>query len=130
MRISDWSSDVCSSDLLDCDDALIADRLHGFSENAADFSIAIVRYGGDMGDLAVGADLLGMRSEILDHGDDRQLDAALQVHRVHAGGNCTRAPAHDRMGEHTGRGGSGARLVVLAVRSVVLGKSVSGRVEY
>src|SRR3546814_7979612 len=117
MRISDWSSDVCSSDLgrealrlLDCDDALIADLLHGFSENAADFSIAIGRYGGDLGDLAVGADLLGMRSEILDHGADRQIDAALQVHRVHAGGHRLRALAHDRLGEHSGRGGSVTRL--------------------
>src|SRR3546814_4021709 len=52
MRISDWSSDVCSSDLR----------------------------------------------------RDGEVDAALQIHRVHAGGHRLHAFAHDGVGQH-GRGG-------------------------
>jgi len=38
------------------------------------------------------------------HGFDREIDTALEVHRVHAGGNRLGAFAHDRSSEH-GRGG-------------------------
>jgi hypothetical protein len=42
--------------------------------------------------------------DVRDDGLDRQVDAALQVHRVHAGGDRLGAFAHDRGGKH-GRGG-------------------------
>ena len=42
--------------------------------------------------------------QLLDHGFDREVDAALEVHRVHAGGNRLGAFLDDRLGEH-GRGG-------------------------
>ena len=42
--------------------------------------------------------------QILDDGLDREIDAALEVHRVHAGGNRLGAFPDDRVGEH-GRGG-------------------------
>src|SRR3546814_10891322 len=57
MRISDWSSDVCSSDL-------------------------------------------------------SEIDTALQIHRVHAGGHRLHAFANDRLGKHGGGGGAVARDVV------------------
>ena len=41
---------------------------------------------------------------MLDHRLDREVDAALEVHRVHAGGDRLGAFLHDRLGEH-GRGG-------------------------
>ena len=42
--------------------------------------------------------------EIGDHGFDSQIDTALQIHRVHAGGNRLGAFLDDRRGQH-GRGG-------------------------
>src|SRR3546814_14024271 len=69
MRISDWSSDVCSSDLLhaldnvqleldaggllDGDHAFLADLLHSFGDLAADDLIAIGRDDTDLGDLVI-----------------------------------------------------------------------------
>ena len=43
---------------------------------------------------------------MLDDGFDREVDAALEVHRVHAGGNRLGAFLHDRLGEHGGGGGA------------------------
>ena len=47
---------------------------------------------------------LELASQVLDDRLDREVDAALEVHRVHAGGNRLGAFLHDRLGEH-GRGG-------------------------
>src|SRR5204862_3595516 len=47
---------------------------------------------------------LGVLDEVGDHGVHRQVDTALQIHRVHAGGNRLGAFAHDGRGQH-GRGG-------------------------
>src|SRR6185436_12674106 len=64
------------------------------------------RDGADLGNLFVRGDLLGVGLEVLDHGFDREVDAALEVHRVHAGGNRLGAFPHDRLGEHGGGGGA------------------------
>ena len=48
---------------------------------------------------------------MLDDGFDGEIDAALQVHRVHAGGNRLGAFAHDRRGEHGRGGGAVAGLI-------------------
>src|SRR6266700_757764 len=89
---------------LNRDDALVADLLHGIGEELADFGVAVGRDGADLGDLLVRGDLLGVLDEVGDHGFHRQIDTALQVHRVHAGGNRLGAFANDRGREH-GRGG-------------------------
>ncbi len=60
----------------------------------------------DLLDLFVGRDLAGLRLEIGDDRLDGEVDAALQVHRVDAGGNRLGAFLHDRLGEN--RGGRGA----------------------
>ena len=44
--------------------------------------------------------------QLLDHGLDREVDAALEVHRVHAGGNRLRTLFDDRGGEHGRRRGA------------------------
>jgi hypothetical protein len=44
--------------------------------------------------------------DVLDHLGDGQIDAALQVHRVQAGGDHFGAFLHDRLGQHGGRGGA------------------------
>src|ERR1700736_3359791 len=87
-----------------CDDALVADLLHGVGEELADFGVAVGRDSADLGDLLVRGDLLGVLDEVGDHRFDGEVDAALQIHRVHAGGNRLGAFPDDRSREH-GRGG-------------------------
>ena len=91
---------------LDRDDALVADLLHGVGEELADFGVAVGGDGADLGDFLVRGDLLGVLDEVGDHGFHRQIDTALQIHRVHAGGHRLGAFAHDGRSQH-GRG-SGA----------------------
>src|SRR5437667_3255663 len=86
------------------DDALVADLLHGISQELADFAVAVGGAGADLGDFLVRGDLLGVLDEVGDHGFHRQVDTALQIHRVHAGGNRLGAFTDDRSREH-GRGG-------------------------
>src|SRR6266446_5395218 len=86
------------------DDALVADLLHGVGEELADFCVAIGGDGADLGDFLVRGDLLGVLDEVGDHGFHSQIDTALEIHRVHAGGNCLGAFLHDGRGQH-GRGG-------------------------
>ena len=57
-------------------------------------------------------DLLGALLDVLDGDRDGHVDAALQVHRVHAGGHVLGAFADDRLGEHGGGGGAVAGEVV------------------
>src|SRR4029079_10745654 len=86
------------------DDALVADLLHRIGEELADFGVAVGGDGTDLGDFLVRGDLLGVLDEVGDHGFHSQVDTALQIHRVHAGGNCLGAFADDGGGQH-GRGG-------------------------
>src|SRR5882762_5514600 len=86
------------------DDALVADLLHGVGKELADFGITVGGDGADLGDFLVRGDLLGVLDEVGDHGVDSQVDTALQIHRVHAGGNRLGAFADDRSREN-GRGG-------------------------
>ena len=90
--------------LLDGDDALVADLLHRLRDHLADRGVAVGRDGADLRDFGRGADLLGALLDVLHDGGDRDVDAALEVHRVHAGGNRLGAFAHDRLRQH-GRGG-------------------------
>ncbi len=90
--------------LFNRDDALVADLLHGVGEELADLGVAVGGDGADLGDLLVRGHLLGVGLEVLDDRVDRQIDAALQVHRVHARGNRLGAFLDDGVGEH-GRGG-------------------------
>src|SRR4051794_6357701 len=90
--------------LLHRDDALVADLLHGVGEELADFDVAVGGNGADLGDFLVRGDLLGVLDEVGDHGVHRDVDAALQIHRVHAGGNGLGAFLDDRSRQH-GRGG-------------------------
>ena len=92
--------------LLDRDDALVADLLHGLGDLGADLGVAVGGDGADLGDLVVGRDLLGLGLQLGDDGGDGQVDAALEVHRVGAGGNRLGAFADDRLGEHGGGGGA------------------------
>src|SRR5204862_8206946 len=91
---------------LDRDHALIADLLHGVGEELADLGIAVGGDGADLGNLLVGGDLLRVLLEVRIDSLDRKVDAALEIHRVHAGGNRLGAFTDDRSGEHGGGGGA------------------------
>ena len=97
---------------LDRDDAFVADLLHGLGDHVADLLLAIGGDGADLDDFFGRLDLLDRflrSSTVVRHGE---VDAALQIHRVHAGGNRLGAFAHDRLGEHAGGGGAVAGHVV------------------
>src|SRR5690606_38747402 len=108
------------------DDAFVADLGHGLGAQVADFSVAVGRGGAALGDFSVavgrdGADLgdfrvvgdrLGVRLDLFQHRFDSLVDAALQVHRVHAGGHGLQAFLNDGLGQDGGGGGAVARLVV------------------
>ena len=81
-------------------------------DHLADRLLAIGGDGADLGDLFRALDLLRALLEVFDGGADGQVDAALEVHRVHAGGNRLGAFAHDRLGEHAGGGGAVAGDVI------------------
>ena len=89
----------------DRDHALVADLLHGFGDHLADRGVAIRRDGADLSDLLGGLHLLRTALHILHHRGHGYVDAALEVHRVHAGGNELDAFLHDRSGkDRRGRG--------------------------
>ena len=98
---------------LDGDDAFIADLLHRLGDLVADEAVAIGRDAADLGDLLIGGDLLRVLFQIGDDGLDREIDAALQIHRIEAGRHRLRAFAGDRGGEHGRGGGAVARIVML-----------------
>src|SRR6478752_4812896 len=64
------------------------------------FRITIGRDGADLGDLLVGGDILGVFLEVSHYGLDRKIDAALEVHRVHAGRHSLGTLPDDRVSEH------------------------------
>ena len=89
--------------LFDRDDALVADLLHRLGDHLADRLVAVGGDRADLRDFGRVLDLLGALGDVLDRFGDREVDAALEVHRVHAGGDRLGAFADDRLGEH-GRG--------------------------
>src|SRR5690606_25642997 len=78
----------------------VADRLVGVGRDRADLGDRLV-VGGGLGDVL----------QLGDRGGDRLVDAALEVHRVHAGGNGLGALADQRLRQH-GRGGGAVTGVV------------------
>src|SRR6185312_17195278 len=81
-------------------------------DHLADRFVAIGRNGADLGNFFRGLDLLGRLDQLGDDVGNSQVDAALQVHRVDAGGNELVAFLNDGLGQN-GRGrGAVAGLVV------------------
>src|SRR5664279_2178874 len=91
---------------LNRDDTLVADLLHGVGKELADLGVAVGGNGADLGDFLVRGDLLGVLDEIGDDGFHSQIDTALQIHRVHAGGNRLGTFPDDGSGQHGGGGGA------------------------
>jgi hypothetical protein len=92
--------------LFDRDDAFLADLLHCLGDHLANFGLAVGRDGADLGDFVVGRDLLRTALQVRDHRFDGDVDAALQVHRVHARGDRLGAFAHDRLSQNRRGGGA------------------------
>src|SRR5690606_10047448 len=88
------------------DHAFLADLLHRLGDDVADRLVAVGRDGADLGDGLVVGGRLGQLLQLLDGGDDRLVDATLEVHRVHAGGNRLHALADHGLGQHGGGGGA------------------------
>src|SRR6516165_2317962 len=97
---------------LDRDHAFVADLLHRLGDHLADLAVAVRRERAHLGDLRGRADLLRALLDILHHRADRDVDAALEVHRVHAGGHRLGALLDDRLREHGRGGGAVAGYVV------------------
>jgi len=90
--------------VFDRDHAFLADLVHGFGDDVADFGVGVGGNGADLGDFLVGGRRLRDRLEFGDGGGDGLVDAALEIHRVHAGGDKLHAFVDDRLGENRGRG--------------------------
>src|SRR3954454_7357526 len=85
--------------LLDVHDAVLADLLDRVSDDVADLAVA-GRDGRDARDVLLARDRLRVGLQVLDDGLDGRLDAALQPHRVRAGGDVLQALTDDRLSEH------------------------------
>ena len=91
--------------LFDGDDAVLADLVHRVGDDLADRLVVVGRDGADLRD-HVAADRLRHLLDLAGDRLDGLLDAALDVHRVRAGGDVLRAFAVDGLGEHGGGGGA------------------------
>ncbi len=98
--------------LLDRYDALVADLLHRVGDHLADRLVAVGCDRADLGHFGGFLNLLRTLGDVLHRFADREVDAALEVHRVHAGRDQLGALADDRLGENGGGGGAVAGGVV------------------
>ncbi|MNV18902.1 hypothetical protein D3C71_1097420 [compost metagenome] len=108
----DFQVGLGSLGFLDGNDTFVADLLHRFGQILADLLVAIGRDGADLSDLRITGDLAGVRLQLFNdciHGD---IDAALQVHRVHARRNRLGAFLDDGLGENSCRGGTVAGEII------------------
>src|SRR5687767_1795497 len=92
--------------VLDGDHAFFTDLVHRIGDDLADVRIGIGRDRSDLRDFLAARAGLRDLLQLLGDRDDRLVDAALQVHGVHAGGDELHAFAHDRLRENRGRGGA------------------------
>ena len=102
--------------LLDGDDALVADLPHRVGDLLADLGFAVGGDRADLADLIRTGDGARLRLDVFDDDGDGLLDAALEVHRVHAGCDRLHALADDRGGQNGRGGGAVAGLVIGAGR--------------
>ena len=90
--------------LLDRDYPLVADLFHRVGDHLADRLVAVGGDRADLGDLVRGLHFLGAALDVLDDGRRRDIDAALEIHRIHSGGDELETFLDDRGGQHR-RGG-------------------------
>src|SRR5680860_98573 len=100
--------------LFDGDYAFLADLVHGLGDDLADRGVA-GRDRGRRSNLLLGLDVLGHAEQLLGDGFDSLLDAALQRHRVGAGGNVAQTLANHGLSQN----GCGGRAVTCDVVSLL-----------
>src|SRR5690606_5989641 len=99
--------------------AFLAYALHGFGDDVTDGGVGVGGDGANLSDgLEVGA-RLGQVLQLGDDGDGGLVDAALEVHRVHAGGNGLQAFVDDGLGQNGSGGGAVTGFVVGLGRNVL-----------
>src|SRR5690606_35425075 len=104
---------------LDSDHAFLADAVHGFGNDLADGLIGVGGDGAYLGDgLGVGAGL-GQVLQLGNHGSGGLVDTALQIHRVHAGGNSLQTFGNDGLGQNGSSGGTVTGVIVGAGSNVL-----------
>src|SRR6267143_953244 len=104
----DFERGVHGLGLFHGDDAVLADLLHRFSDDAADLPVVVGGNGANLGDhvaLDVSVELL----DFLDGDFDGLVDAALKGSGAGAGGNRLHAFAEDGLGQNGGGGGAVTR---------------------
>src|SRR3569832_34265 len=95
--------------VFDRDDAFLADLVHGGGDDVADRGGGVGGNGADLVDFLGGLAGLGNLLQFSGDGDHGLVDAALQIHRVHAGGDELHAFVDDGLGQHGGGGGAVTR---------------------
>ena len=90
----------------DGDHTVVADALHGFRDHGADFDFTVGGDGADLRHFLVGGNVLGHRVQLVHDLGNGGIDAALEVHRVHAGGNGLGAFVDDGLSQNRRRGGA------------------------
>ncbi len=86
--------------LFDGDHTFVADFLHRVRDLTADFFLAVCRDGADLGNFVAVVDRARCCFDRFDDSGGRHVDAALQVHRVHASGNRFHAFFNDGLGQN------------------------------
>lgn len=92
--------------LLNSDDTLLADLLHGVGKELADVCITVGRDGGDLRDLLAGGDVFLVRTEVFNNGLYGSLGSSPQIHRVASGGHVLDGLGEDGAGKDGGSGGT------------------------
>ncbi|KAK1245315.1 hypothetical protein MKX08_004944 [Trichoderma sp. CBMAI-0020] len=92
--------------LLDGNDTLLADLLHGVGNQLADVVVAVGTDGGDLGNLLAGGNVAGVLLQKVDDRVNGSLDASAQVHGVAAGGDVLDGLGEDGTSQDGGTGGS------------------------
>ncbi len=70
-----------------CDNAFIADLLHGFGNHVTDGNLTIGRNSANLCDLFITFNFLGTFFQIAKSNFDSFVNTALEIHWVHSGGN-------------------------------------------
>ena len=92
--------------LFNCDYAFLADLVHCFGDQIADFLVATCGDCGRRSDLLLGLNILGHRKQLITDDRDGAIDALLKCHWVCTSGHVAQTFAHERLGQHRCGGGA------------------------
>ena len=86
------------------DHTVVADALHGFRDHRADFDFTVGGDGTNLGHFLVGGNVVGHGVQLVHNLGNSGIDAALEIHGVHAGGNGLCAFVDDSLSQNRRRG--------------------------